>query len=119
MTTLILSLSNDLRDALRYEHAYKALSTEVDALVIRNELVEREADHLSQFNAEILGHANPNQKIHYLDRIRRDLADAKHVRSCFPILLSFDSFGADNPPLGIRTEIGSLHPTTRSSTGRQ
>lgn len=66
---------------MKWEQAYKRLSEEVDALVQRNELVEREADHLSRFNAEILGHTNPNQKIHYLDRIRRDLADAKQVRS--------------------------------------
>ncbi|PVG02564.1 hypothetical protein CPB86DRAFT_697389 [Serendipita vermifera] len=70
-------LSEALKDAMRYEHAYKALTQEVDALIARNELVEREADHLSRFNAEILGHTNPNQKIHYLDRIRRDLADTK------------------------------------------
>ncbi|CCA70520.1 hypothetical protein PIIN_04457 [Serendipita indica DSM 11827] len=74
----IENLTDSLQDAMRYEHAYKALCQEVDALVLRNELVEREADHLSRFNAEILGHANPNQKIHYLDRIRKDLAEAKH-----------------------------------------
>jgi uncharacterized tellurite resistance protein B-like protein len=68
---------------MRYEHAYKALTQEVDALITRNELVEREAEHLSRFNAEILGHTNPNQKIHYLDRVRRDLADAKQVGYCF------------------------------------
>lgn len=70
-------LTDALQDALRYEHAYKSLCQEVDALVSRNQLVEREAEHLSRFNAEILGHTNPGQKIHYLDRIRRDLADTK------------------------------------------
>ncbi|KAG8802884.1 hypothetical protein FRC17_006323, partial [Serendipita sp. 399] len=77
LNTNIESLTDALRDAMRYEHAYTSLCKEVDALVLRNELVEREADHLSRFNAEILGHTNPNQKIHYLDRIRKDLADTK------------------------------------------
>ncbi|KAG8831564.1 hypothetical protein FRC18_006314 [Serendipita sp. 400] len=77
LTADIESVTDALRDALRYEHAYNSLCKEVDALVLRNELVEREADHLSHFNAEILGHTNPNQKIHYLDRIRKDLADTK------------------------------------------
>lgn len=80
ISNLFCRLSEALKDALRWEHAYKSLAEEVNALVQRNELVEREAEHLSRFNAEILGHTNPNQKIHYLDRIRRDLADAKQVR---------------------------------------
>lgn len=76
---------------MRWEDAYKRLHEEVEALVQRNELVEREAENMSRFNAEILGHTNPNQKIHYLDRIRRDLAETKQARfilSHCPLLTS-------------------------------
>lgn len=50
-------------------------------LVARNDLAEDEADRLSRFNAEILSHSNPTQKIMYVDRIRRELADTKQVRT--------------------------------------
>ena len=51
----------------------------VAKLKSRNALAEEEADYLSQFNAHILGHANVNQRIYYVDRIRKDLSDAKQV----------------------------------------
>ena len=35
---------------------------------------------LARFNAEILGHHNPAQRILYVDRVRRELAAAKQVR---------------------------------------
>jgi len=50
---------------------------EVEGIIMRNELAEQEADYLSKFNAEILGHNNLGQRIHYVDRIRGDLADAR------------------------------------------
>lgn len=46
----------------------------------RNDLAEDEAERLSAFNAEILGHRNPAQRIMYVDRIRRELAETKQVR---------------------------------------
>ena len=48
-------------------------------LVARNALAEDEANRLSAFNAEILSHRNPTQKILYVDRIRRELAETKQV----------------------------------------
>ena len=48
-------------------------------LVARNALAEEEAERLSKFNAEILGHRNPVQKICYVDKIRRELAETKQV----------------------------------------
>lgn len=67
-------------DAERYQEAYYSLVDEVGGLVDRNNLAEEEADRLSRFNAEILGHNNPAQRIMYVDRIRRELAETKHVR---------------------------------------
>lgn len=55
---------------------------EVDALVRRNALAENEASKLSKFNAEILGHKNPAQRIMYVDRIRQELHETKHVSIC-------------------------------------
>ena len=50
---------------------------EFEGIIMRNELAEQEADYLSKFNAEIIGHNNLGQRIHYVDRIRRDLADTR------------------------------------------
>ena len=74
-------LSADLATAESYREAYQSIAEEMRALVARNDLAEEEANRLSQFNAELLGHGNPTQKILYVDRIRRELADAKQV--CF------------------------------------
>lgn len=95
---------------MRYEHAYKSLCQEVDALVSRNQLVEKEAEHLSQFNAEILGHTNPHQKIHYLDRVRKDLADAKQVG---PALCTMNGL-----PTEFCTETCSINQAARHRTRR-
>ncbi|KNZ80489.1 hypothetical protein J132_05609 [Termitomyces sp. J132] len=74
----IEQLTTELTDAERYQEAYYSLSEEVGSLVARNQLAEEEAQRLSKFNAEILGHNNPAQRIMYVDRIRRELAEAKH-----------------------------------------
>ena len=74
-------MSSDLADAEKYEEAYNGLLAEVDQLVMKNALAEDEAQRLSKFNAEILGHNNPAQRIVYVDRIRRELHETKHVCS--------------------------------------
>jgi hypothetical protein len=74
-------LTVDLTGAERYREAYHKLLDEVGVLAARNQLAESEANRLSQFNAEILGHNNPAQRIVYLDRVRRELAETKQVRS--------------------------------------
>ncbi|KAF8585958.1 hypothetical protein K439DRAFT_1010258 [Ramaria rubella] len=71
-------LVENLADVTRYKEAHADLLSEVVQLIERNELAEAEAERLGKFNAEILSHANPQQKIFYIDRIRRELADTKH-----------------------------------------
>ncbi|KAJ7287615.1 hypothetical protein C8J57DRAFT_592096 [Mycena rebaudengoi] len=71
-------LTTELADSEQFQSAYYSLSDEVRCLIARNELAEGEAEQLSKFNAEILGHHNPAQRIVYVDRIRRELADTKH-----------------------------------------
>ncbi|KAF8482218.1 hypothetical protein JB92DRAFT_3036967 [Gautieria morchelliformis] len=71
-------LVDQLADVMRYKEAHAELLAEAVELIQRNELAEAEAERLGKFNAEILGHTNPNQKIFYVDRIRGELADAKH-----------------------------------------
>ncbi|OCH84658.1 hypothetical protein OBBRIDRAFT_798886 [Obba rivulosa] len=73
----IQKLIEDLEEADRYRDAYNSLVEEVDALVARNALAEDEAQRLSKFNAEILGHNNPAQRIVYVDKIRRELHETK------------------------------------------
>lgn len=75
------SMTCELADAEVYRDAYEKLNEEVTRLMVRNEIAEGEADRISRFNAEILGHHNPAQRIMYVDRIRQELAQAKHVRS--------------------------------------
>ena len=69
----------DLAEAEKYQEAYTNLLDEVDALVEKNALAEDEAQRLSSFNAEILGHHNPAQRIMYVDRVRRELHETKQV----------------------------------------
>ena len=76
---VIFRLSRALAESEDYAHAYQTLVDEVNALVDRNALAEEEAQQLSKFNAELLSHKNPAQKIMYVDRIRQELADAKQV----------------------------------------
>lgn len=77
-----------MADAERYQQAYHNLIEEVEGLAIRNQLAEDEAERLSRFNAEILSHNNPAQRIMYLDRIRRELAEAKHVSLVLTVRLN-------------------------------
>jgi hypothetical protein len=72
-------LKTELIDVERYQAAYYSLYDEVDTLIARNELAEGEAERLSKMNAEILGHTNPAQRILYVDRIRKELAETKQV----------------------------------------
>ncbi|KAJ7925221.1 hypothetical protein B0H13DRAFT_2654390 [Mycena leptocephala] len=71
-------LTTELAESDQFQAAYYSLSDEVKALIARNEVAEGEAEQLSKFNAEILGHHNPAQRIMYVDRIRRELAEIKH-----------------------------------------
>ncbi|KAG1775412.1 hypothetical protein EV702DRAFT_443494 [Suillus placidus] len=70
-------LQSELADLSRFQEAYYNLVDETEALVARNNLAEEEAENLSKFNAEILGHNNPVQRILYVDRIRRELSEVK------------------------------------------
>ncbi|KAI1795710.1 hypothetical protein LXA43DRAFT_970577 [Ganoderma leucocontextum] len=96
-------LSFDLAEAEKYQEAYSSLLAEVDQLVMKNALAEGEAQRLSKFNAEILGHNNPAQRIVYVDRIRRELHETKHN-----LLLSTrdrDAAYADNDDLRAELEL--------------
>ncbi|TFY72608.1 hypothetical protein EVG20_g400 [Dentipellis fragilis] len=77
LVPLVVRLTGELTEAERYQEAYFNLMEQVESLAARNELAEEEAKRLSKFNAEILGHNNPAQRIMYLDRIRSELAEAK------------------------------------------
>lgn len=85
-------LSDGIADADIYQEAYESIAEEMRNLVARNTLAEEEADRLSKFNAEILGHRNPVQRVCYVDKIRRELAETKQVRTKYLIhTMSFRS----------------------------
>jgi hypothetical protein len=71
-------------EAIKYQHAYEELTEQVADTIARSALAEDEAKKLSKFNAEILGHQNASQKIMYVDRIRRELAETKQVSRTYP-----------------------------------
>lgn len=77
LTIVSIRLSAALSDAERYEEAYQKLRNAFEAILSRNESAEQEADALSQINADLLGHTNHGQKIHYVDRIRKELDQAR------------------------------------------
>lgn len=87
-------LTSELAQAEGCQEAYRSLSEEVASLLDRNTLAEDETTRLRKFNAEILGHHNPAQRILYVDRIRQELADTKHVSLvcclCWTRCLIFD-----------------------------
>ena len=70
-------MTEDLQSLEYYSAAYENLTKQINLLVSLNKIAEEEATQLSQCNAEILGHHNPAQRIMYVDRIRRELAEAK------------------------------------------
>ncbi|EGO25632.1 hypothetical protein SERLADRAFT_466083 [Serpula lacrymans var. lacrymans S7.9] len=73
----IEQLNAELTDTSRFQEAYLSLVEEVEGLLARNTLAEEETERLSKFNAEIIGHNNPAQRIMYVDRIRRELSETK------------------------------------------
>jgi hypothetical protein len=82
------SLTMDLTEAEQYRGAYFNMIDEVEVLVRRNALAENEAHRLSKFNAQILSHNNPQQRILYVDKIRQELYETKQVKSSGPRVCS-------------------------------
>jgi hypothetical protein len=80
-------MTAELMDAVQYQDAYRELSEQFSLLLARSNLAEEEVEKLSHFNAEILGHRNASQKIMYVERIRRELAETKQVGRLLPDLL--------------------------------
>jgi hypothetical protein len=88
---------------------------ETEALVARNNLAEEEAETLSKFNAEIIGHNNPGQRILYVDRIRRELSEVKQVSIfiasallCLTATRNYSCVPATGMPCLQRTKIYSM-----------
>ncbi|KAH6914162.1 hypothetical protein BKA70DRAFT_656426 [Coprinopsis sp. MPI-PUGE-AT-0042] len=70
-------LTNELASLEPYKDAFEQLNSRIDSLLARKKVAEDEAAELSEFNAQILGHHNAAQRIMYVDRIRRELAECK------------------------------------------
>lgn len=96
-------LNLELADASRFQDAYYKLLDATEGLLARNDLAEEEAERLSRFNAEILGHHNPAQRIVYVDRIRKELADTKQVRTAIVFLSARSQGGTETARVHART----------------
>lgn len=72
-------LSEALDQAAPYEDLYHALVEENHLLMTRESLAAEEAEKMGLRNAELLSHANSDQKISYVETVRREMAIAKHV----------------------------------------
>ena len=66
-------------NASEYEEMYNALLEENRELLLRESLAAEEVETLAMQNADLLGHGNGDQKISYVDSLRRDMALTKHV----------------------------------------
>lgn len=75
--TYLNRLTSELASLEPYQDAFYQLNERVESLLARKKVAEDEAAELCQFNAQILGHHNPAQRIVYVDRIRRELAESK------------------------------------------
>lgn len=60
--------------------AHAELSTQLTEMAARNTLAETDSAALSELNAQLLGHSNPNQKIVQVAKIRQELAELKKVK---------------------------------------
>ncbi|KAN0064483.1 hypothetical protein ACQY0O_002109 [Thecaphora frezii] len=80
-------LAEEVEQLSIYQAMYEDLCVEVRHLASRSELAEAESDHLATITAKLLGHSNPAQKIVYLDRVRRELQEAKREVARFEVLL--------------------------------
>ncbi|KIY74278.1 hypothetical protein CYLTODRAFT_439211 [Cylindrobasidium torrendii FP15055 ss-10] len=72
------SLTSELAGAEQVYEGYRLLADKVGDLLVKNELAEDVAQQLSKFNAEIMGHKNPLQRIQYVERIRNELAESRY-----------------------------------------
>ncbi|KZO98940.1 hypothetical protein CALVIDRAFT_428084 [Calocera viscosa TUFC12733] len=97
------NLQETLVNVERYKSEYQALLAEVKVILSRNALAEDEAERLSRFNAEILGHQNPMQKILYVDKIRREMADVKQKL----IVSTLERDAAEDAKRKLRDELAS------------
>lgn len=76
-TNCCFRLTTELSSLEHFQDAFEQLNERVGSLLTRNKVAEDEAAELCEFNAQILGHHNPAQRIMYVDRIRRELAESK------------------------------------------
>jgi len=66
-------------NASEYEEMYNNLLEENRELLVRERLAAEEVERYAMQNAELLGHGNGDQKISYVDSLRRDMALTKHA----------------------------------------
>ena len=72
-------LRTALDEAAQYEEMYHTLLEDHKLLVSREALASEEVETLGAQNAELLGHGNGDQKITYLDGLRREMAITKQA----------------------------------------
>lgn len=94
MLTCKLTLGRSLHQALLiaapYEALYNDLLEKQAILESRENAAIDEAERLGLQNAELLGHTNSDQRISYIEGVRRDMALAKQVSNrdlCFSMYL--------------------------------
>ena len=75
-------------EAAQYRDLYNDLVEEHRLLSIREKVAVDEAQRVGMQNAELLGHANGDQRISYVDSLRHEMALTKHVSDASLIALS-------------------------------
>jgi hypothetical protein len=67
-------LKDTLTEAKRYEGMYNELVEEHWIIVSREAAASEEVERIGHRNAELAGHVNGDQKINYVEGLRRDMA---------------------------------------------
>ncbi|UZJ56486.1 hypothetical protein CBS101457_005806 [Exobasidium rhododendri] len=83
-------LLQELEVNSQYEAEYKLLRSQAQLLLSKANLYENQMEELGNLNTVLASHTNPSQKIHYLDRLRRDL-DEKRVE-CQVLMVERDEW---------------------------
>lgn len=75
------TILEEIARSAHYEAAYAELHTEAQTLIAKLAARDIQADELTSMNATLTSHANPQQRILCIDRVRRQL-DETRLQSC-------------------------------------
>ncbi len=83
-----ISLRSALNEAYTFEASYNALQEQHNLLLSQYNLSETETHRLIHQNAQLIGHNNSDQKLNYIESIRREMVAVKHELAATRVMLN-------------------------------